>query len=85
MYTHGSCYQFHLILKCLFPDALPYYNLDHIITRIGDKYYDITGEVSADGYVLIGDVERLRRVKFKVHIVDTKVLKSAIKQSKKNL
>ena len=45
VYTEGSCYHFYLILKTVFPTAEPYYDLDHIITKINDKYYDITGEV----------------------------------------
>lgn len=40
-----QCYSFHLILKSIFDDVVPYYNSDHIISRIGDKYYDIDGEV----------------------------------------
>lgn len=45
VYTEGSCYHFYLILKQVFAGAEPYYDMDHIITKIGDKYYDITGEV----------------------------------------
>lgn len=48
VYTEGSCYHFHLILKKVFPNAEPYYDLDHVITKIDDKYYDITGEVRLD-------------------------------------
>lgn len=45
VYTEGSCYHFYLILKNVFPIAEAYYDLDHIITKIDDKYYDITGEI----------------------------------------
>lgn len=45
VYTEGSCYHFHLILKEVFPNANPYYDMDHIITEIDGKFYDITGEV----------------------------------------
>lgn len=38
----GGCYKFHLILKSLF-DGEGYYDSDHIITKIGDYYYDIDG------------------------------------------
>lgn len=48
VYTEGSCYHFYLILKEVFPDAEPYYDQDHIITKIGDSFYDITGEVRKD-------------------------------------
>lgn len=45
VYTEGSCYHFYLILKQVFPEAKAYYDADHIITKIGDKFYDITGEI----------------------------------------
>lgn len=45
VYTEGSCLHFHLILKEVFPDAKPFYDMDHVITEIDGKYYDITGEV----------------------------------------
>lgn len=48
VYTGGSCYHFYLILKKVFPNAEPFYDLDHVITKIDDKYYDITGEVRRD-------------------------------------
>jgi hypothetical protein len=41
----GGCYKFHLILKEVFPWAQCYYNSNHVITRIGLRYYDINGEV----------------------------------------
>lgn len=42
IFLFGSCFNFYLILKSFYPAAIPYYNSDHIITRIGRKYYDIT-------------------------------------------
>jgi hypothetical protein len=52
IYLNGGCYQFHLILKTLYPKAVPYVvgyrpnsRMDHVITKIDNKYYDITGEV----------------------------------------
>jgi len=48
VYTHGSCYHFYLILKEVFSDAEAYYDADHIITKIDNKFYDITGEVKGD-------------------------------------
>ena len=45
VYTEGSCYLFYLILKQVFPEAIAYYDADHVITKIGDKFYDITGEI----------------------------------------
>lgn len=50
MYTNGSCWRFYKILKVVFPEAQPYYVYDHsashVVTKIGNKFYDITGEVN---------------------------------------
>ena len=48
VYTEGSCYHFYLILKCIYPDAKAYDSVGHILTKIDNKYYDITGEVIPD-------------------------------------
>lgn len=48
VYTEGSCYHFYLILKEVFTDAEPWYDNEHIVTKIGDKFYDITGEIRKD-------------------------------------
>lgn len=49
-----QCYSFHLILKSIFPEVIPYYNHTHVISKIGDKYYDIDGVVTdIDGYILL--------------------------------
>jgi len=45
VYTEGSCYHFYLILKQVFPEAELYYDTYHVITKINNKFYDITGEV----------------------------------------
>jgi hypothetical protein len=51
IFTLGSCMNFHLILKFVFPEAVPYYDCNHIVTRIGDHFYDITGEVDDSGFL----------------------------------
>ena len=48
VYTEGSCYHFYLILKEVFPNAEPWFDNDHIVTKIDDKFYDITGEIRKD-------------------------------------
>lgn len=45
VYTEGRCYHFYLILKEVFPEAECWYDEDHVLTKIDDKFYDITGEV----------------------------------------
>lgn len=59
IFTQGGCYRFHLIIKMVFPGARPYkvaycpnpkkltktdFLPQHIISNIGDRYYDINGE-----------------------------------------
>lgn len=51
VYTNGSCYQFYKLLKSKFSDALAYYNSDHVITKIGDLFYDITGIVDITNHL----------------------------------
>lgn len=48
VYTEGSCYHFYLILKEIYRGAEAYYDGDHIVTKIDDKFYDITGEIRGD-------------------------------------
>lgn len=52
IFTQGSCFYLYLILKHIYPEAIYYDNLDHVITMIDDRYYDITGEVlPREGYL----------------------------------
>lgn len=51
IYLYGSCMNLFCILRILYPQAVPYYNIDHVITKIDDYYYDITGKVSPKGYL----------------------------------
>lgn len=50
IFMRGGCYQFHLFLKSLHSESLPYIHqdLDHVITRIGGRFYDIKGELNAN-------------------------------------
>lgn len=58
IYTHGGCYDFYLILKAKFKSAEAYYDSDHVITKIGSKYYDINGEIAIGRHLLIDDHTR---------------------------
>lgn len=42
---HGGCFRVYLLLKQAFPDAEAWYDGDHVITKIGDRFYDIRGQV----------------------------------------
>jgi hypothetical protein len=48
IFTQGGCYQFHLFLKTLYPNAKPMLSEDkeHVVSLIDGRYYDITGEVN---------------------------------------
>lgn len=54
IFSGGSCLNFYFILRRVWPQAIPFYNINHIITKIDDRYYDITGDVTnlvkKDGY-----------------------------------
>lgn len=48
IYLNGGCYQFYKFLKVVYPEAKPYMSLDklHVVTRIKNDFYDITGRVN---------------------------------------
>jgi len=50
-YLNGHCYDFYFKLLGKFANAICYYDNDHVITKIGDKYYDITGEVERTNHL----------------------------------
>lgn len=39
-----NCYHLYKTLKHYFPDAIPYHDSNHVITKIGDKFFDKNGE-----------------------------------------
>lgn len=45
LYLFGQCYNFFLILRSQFPEAIPYYDTmeGHVYTKIGKYWYDIRG------------------------------------------
>ena len=50
IFSKGSCMNFFDILHSIYPESEAYFNVDHVITKIDNKYYDITGVVSGKGY-----------------------------------
>ncbi|MDH1865716.1 hypothetical protein N5D83_02645 [Pseudomonas chengduensis] len=48
---NGGCFRVYLLLKQAFPDAEPWYDSDHVITKIGDCFFDIRGEVQPESEV----------------------------------
>jgi hypothetical protein len=57
VYTHGACYEFYNIMKNLYPEAEAYMTEDaqHVVVKIGGRFYDITGwYVNSRGKVIEG-------------------------------
>lgn len=46
MFTQGGCYQYHKMLKVVFPNAIAWYDPieAHVYTEIDGRYFDIKGE-----------------------------------------
>lgn len=51
IFLAGSCCNFFFILKSVFPEAKAFFNIDHVITKIGDRYFDITGEIPNEEFI----------------------------------
>lgn len=43
VYKNGSCFEFYKILRCVYPRAIPWTDIDHVWTEIEGKLYDIDG------------------------------------------
>lgn len=50
LFMMGSCYKFHLFLKNIFEDCIPFLHVDrdHVVSKIGAKMYDIKGEIKKE-------------------------------------
>lgn len=46
IFSYGSCLNFYFILRRVWPEAKPYFNIDHVVTKIDDRYYDINGDIT---------------------------------------
>lgn len=62
IFTEGSCIYLFLLLRQIYPEAIAYSNCNHIITKIDDKYYDITGTVTGENYLPLASYYSSRRV-----------------------
>lgn len=49
-YCNGDCFKLFQLLKALYPEAQPYYDIvnGHVYTQIGRSYYDIHGKSMVD-------------------------------------
>jgi hypothetical protein len=82
VYTNGSCYQFYLILKFVYPQANAYYNSDHVITEIDGRYYDIKGDAKKTNHLLMSEhypTSSVMKSKFKIDIFDIEIIRKAKK------
>lgn len=61
IFSYGSCMNFFVILKSIFPEAVAYDNIHHVITRIDDKYYDITGQVMRTTHIEFTKIQNKKR------------------------
>lgn len=48
---HGGCFRVYLALKQVFPQAEPWYDGDHVLTKIGETFYDIRGEAQPHRHI----------------------------------
>ena len=48
IFTRGACLRMHLLLKQAYPEAEPFYDISHVVTKIGDRFYDINGDVTLE-------------------------------------
>ncbi len=71
IYTQGSCYKFHEMLKFIFPNTTPYNYLGHVISKIGNNYFDVTGEIKPTKEIYCLYNEPLILIKYKNLIFDT--------------
>ena len=61
IYTEGHCFGFHLILKSIYPDAVPYCDDGHVATKIGENLYDVIGVIERpENFHKMNDEEQYR-------------------------
>jgi len=78
IFMQGGCYQFHLFLKNIFTDAIPFIhkNKDHIVSKIGNKLFDITGIIENENeYYLLkkSELEMVEKWSFsRTHLLQLK-------------
>ena len=52
IFLNGGCYNFHLFLKSIYPQAVPMINKEknHVVSKINNKKYDIGGENNSEDF-----------------------------------
>ena len=56
-WTNGNCFYFSIILKSRFPQGTIFYDVinGHFIFKYQNSYYDWTGKIELDGYLVEWD------------------------------
>lgn len=93
IFLQGSCLNLFCILRTIYPQAQPWFNIDHIITEIDGRYYDITGQVSNKRYLRFTEFYNRRRTsrsftrmfKAEYPLIDTFKTTSIMAPTKKQL
>lgn len=70
IYTQGSCYKFFLLLKKLYPSAVPVKNksFDHVGALVDGECYDINGKCDWDWYMMdANDIHVAEKWSFRRH------------------
>ena len=52
---------FFCILRCVYPGAKAWYDMNHVITEIDGRFYDITGQVKKGGHLPFTEIYNKRR------------------------
>lgn len=52
---NGSCFRVYLLLKAVWPEAEAWYDSNHVITKIGEQFWDIHGEVFPESHYRMAD------------------------------
>lgn len=53
----GGCFRVFLLLQQRFPTAEAWYDGNHVITRVGIRFFDITGEVEPGSHLPMAPAE----------------------------
>lgn len=62
VFSKGSCINLFMILRSIYPESIPYHNIDHVITKIDSNFYDINGAViDTRGYMKLNDFSNRKK------------------------
>ena len=59
IFTNGKCFEFCDIMKYVFPEGEIWYDSDHAIFKLGDRFYDINGQTKKGRHIPIEEHQEL--------------------------